>query len=171
MSKAEWTRLTLFSNFLIIHLNIDLHFVAICRANLHCKTLTMLSKRYRLRNCRSQRTHGDCESDNPVYEAVFGEIHNQMILYHLTPSLAYLLIATGNKKGIRRPLCSGFNLNYIEAERSISLRRIGRKTNQAKIAAVPFKILATQNTASQPPVEATSRLDKGTSNEAVPFAV
>src|SRR5438067_4937425 len=54
---------------------------------------------------------------------------------------------------------------------AMCLRRIGFNTNQAISAATAFMMLATMNTACQPPVAAASTLDKGTSSEAVPFAV
>ncbi len=51
------------------------------------------------------------------------------------------------------------------------LRRIGRNTNQARIAAMAFITLATMKTACQLPVAVASTLDSGTSSDAVPFAV
>src|SRR5437660_3657753 len=50
-------------------------------------------------------------------------------------------------------------------------RRIGRRTNHAISAATAFMAAATMNTECQPPDCATSTLDSGTSNDAVPFAV
>jgi hypothetical protein len=55
-----------------------------------------------LRNCRSQRTHSDCKSCNPVNEAFFMEIHRDRILSDLP--LFSPALWEDNKKGVRRPL-------------------------------------------------------------------
>ncbi len=77
---AIGARLCLRLRPLIIQLNVKLNMIAISRTNFHCKTLAMLSKRDRLRNRWCKRTHCDCESSNPVNEAVLMEIHDERIL-------------------------------------------------------------------------------------------
>jgi len=117
MGKAVWAWLIMGGNLLIVSLHLNLHLIAICGTNFHRKTLAMFSKRYRLRNSWSQRTHGDCKSCNPVNEAVLMEIHDERIL---SDSRLYLvdmprLRCGKRKRGSKAPVfrCNHYFMAYL----------------------------------------------------------